>query len=124
MDVELSDAQRMIRDATREFCRREIEPIADRIDSEDWFPRELWPKLGALGVLGVMAPVEYGGAGADLLSGVLVIEEIAKVSARSRCPTARTPTSASTTSRSTPATRSDAATCPPCATAAPSARWP
>ena len=81
MDVELSDAQRMIRDATREFCRREIEPIADRIDAEDWFPRELWPKLGALGVLGVMAPVEYGGAGADLLSGVLVIEEIAKVSA-------------------------------------------
>ena len=81
MDVELSDAQRMIRDATREFCRREIEPIADRIDAEDWFPRELWPKLGALGVLGVMAPAEYGGAGADLLSGVLVIEEIAKVSA-------------------------------------------
>ena len=80
MDVELSDAQRMIRDATREFCRREIEPIADR-STEDWFPRELWPKLGALGVLGVMAPVEYGGTGADLLSGVLVIEEIAKVSA-------------------------------------------
>jgi len=81
MDVELSEAQRLIRETVREFCRREIAPIADRIDSEDWFPRELWPQLGDLGVLGIMAPPAYGGAGADLLSGVLAIEEIAKVSA-------------------------------------------
>ena len=81
MDVELSEAQRMIRDAARDFTKREIAPLAERIDAEDWFPRELWPRLGELGVLGIMVPEEYGGAGADLLSGVLVIEEIAKASA-------------------------------------------
>ncbi len=81
MDVELSEAQRLIRDTVREFTRREIAPIADAIDREDRFPRELWPKLGALGVLGINAPEAYGGAGADLLAGVLAIEEMGKASA-------------------------------------------
>ena len=81
MDVELSEAQRLIRDTVRDFTKREIAPLADRIDAEDWFPRELWPRLGDLGVLGIMAPEEYGGSNADLLSGVLVIEELAKASA-------------------------------------------
>lgn len=81
MDVELSEAQRMIRDTARDFAKREIAPIADRVDSEDWFPRDLWPRMGELGVLGVMTPEEYGGSGADLLSGVLVNEEFAKASA-------------------------------------------
>ena len=81
MDVELSEAQRLIRETVREFARREIAPIAEAIDREDRFPRELWPKLGALGMLGINAPEEYGGAQADLLSGVLAIEEIGKVSA-------------------------------------------
>ena len=81
MDVELSEVQRLIRESVREFSKREIAPLADRIDAEDWFPRELWPRLGELGVLGIMAPEQYGGADADLLSGVLAIEEMAKVSA-------------------------------------------
>ncbi|MEE9278439.1 MAG: acyl-CoA dehydrogenase family protein [Dehalococcoidia bacterium] len=81
MDFELSEAQRMLRDAVREFARREIAPIAAAIDREDRFPAELWPKLGDLGVLGVTIPEAYGGAEADLLSGVLIMEELGKVSA-------------------------------------------
>ncbi len=65
----------------REFARREVAPIAAEIDREDRWPGELWPKLGELGVLGITVPEEYGGSGADLLSGVLTIEELGKVSA-------------------------------------------
>ncbi len=81
MDFGLCDAQRLIRDTTREFTRREIAPIAEEIDREDRWPAELWPKLGELGLLGITVPEAYGGSGADLLSGVLAIEEIGKVSA-------------------------------------------
>ena len=81
MDFELTDAQRLIRDTTREFTRREIAPIAGSIDREDRWPGELWPKLGDLGLLGITVPEAYGGVEADLLSGVLAIEEIGKVSA-------------------------------------------
>ena len=81
MDFDLTEAQRLTRDAVRAFAQREIAPLADEIDRSDRWPAELWPRLGALGVLGVTVPERYGGAGADLLSGVLIIEELAKVSA-------------------------------------------
>lgn len=81
MDFELSEAQQLLRNTMREFCRREVAPIAAEIDREDRWPGELWPKLGELGVLGITVPEEYGGSGADLLSGVLTIEELGKVSA-------------------------------------------
>ena len=81
MDFELSEAQRMLRDTVRTFAHREIAPIAAAIDREDRWPGELWPRLGQLGVLGVTVPEAYGGSNAELLSGVLVIEEIAKASA-------------------------------------------
>ncbi len=81
MDFELNEAQRLLRDTVRDFSRREIGPIADAIDREDKWPGHLWPMLGELGVLGVTVPERYGGAEADLFSGVLVIEELAKVSA-------------------------------------------
>ena len=81
MDFELSEAQQLLRNTMREFARREVAPIAAEIDREDRWPGELWPKLGELGVLGITVPEEYGGSGADLLSGVLTIEELGKVSA-------------------------------------------
>ena len=81
MDFELNEAQRLIQRTVRDFARNEIEPLADLIDRDDHWPAELWPKLGALGVLGISVPEEFGGVAADLLSGVLVIEELAKVSA-------------------------------------------
>ncbi|MGI8550486.1 MAG: acyl-CoA dehydrogenase family protein, partial [Dehalococcoidia bacterium] len=71
----------MLRRAVRNFATRELLPIAAEIDRDDEMPSDMFRRLGSLGVLGVTIPEEYGGAGADLLAGVLVIEEIAKASA-------------------------------------------
>ena len=77
----LTDEHRLLRDTVLAFARHEIGPIADDIDRDDAFPPDLFRRLGDLGVLGVTVPREYGGAGADLLSGVLIIEQLARVSA-------------------------------------------
>ena len=76
----LTDEHRLLRDTVLAFARRELAPSADEIDRTDTFPPDLFPRLGALGILGVTVPQEYGGAGADLLSGVLTIEQLARVS--------------------------------------------
>jgi alkylation response protein AidB-like acyl-CoA dehydrogenase len=78
MDFELSPEQREIQALTREFVRAEIEPHAAEWDREHHFPRELYPKLAELGLMGVCIPEEYGGAGADFLSYMLVIEELSR----------------------------------------------
>jgi isovaleryl-CoA dehydrogenase len=80
-DVLLTDEHRLLRDTALAFARRELGPIADEIDRTDAFPPGLFRRLGDLGVLGVTVPMEYGGVGADLLSGVLIIEQLARVSA-------------------------------------------
>jgi hypothetical protein len=64
-----------LRDTVRRFCMAEIAPLARRIDQEDWFARELWPKLGALGVLGPTVPEAYGGPGLGYLAHAVVSEE-------------------------------------------------
>ena len=76
----LTDEHRLLRDTVLEFARTEFGPIADEIDRTDTFPSDLFRRLGQLGILGVTVPSEYGGAGADLLSGVLAIEQLARVS--------------------------------------------
>lgn len=76
----LTDEHRLLRDTVLNFARTEFGPIADEIDRTDAFPSDLFPRLGELGILGVTVPSEYGGAGADLLSGVLVVEQLARVS--------------------------------------------
>ena len=76
----LSDEHRLLRDTVLAFARRELAPIADEIDRADAFPPDLFPRLGALGILGPTVPQQYGGAGADLLAGVLIIEQLARVS--------------------------------------------
>ncbi|MBI2760387.1 MAG: acyl-CoA dehydrogenase family protein [Chloroflexi bacterium] len=80
MDFELDEAHRLLRDTVATWAEREIGPIADEIDRSDEFPAELWPKMGQLGILGVTVAPEYGGAGFDLLAGVLSIEQIARFS--------------------------------------------
>lgn len=81
MDFELSQEQRIIQKNVRQFMLKDIEPIAERIDREDKFPPGIWKKMGELGILGVNISEEYGGAGFDLLTGVLVMEQIAKICA-------------------------------------------
>ncbi|HID87989.1 MAG TPA: acyl-CoA dehydrogenase, partial [Anaerolineae bacterium] len=81
MDFELTEEQRMIRDLARDFAQNEIAPIAARIDETGEFPHETIKQMGELGLMGLEAPEEYGGAGADTVSYVLAVEEISKVCA-------------------------------------------
>jgi alkylation response protein AidB-like acyl-CoA dehydrogenase len=81
VEFELSEDQREIQTLTRDFARAEIEPHAAEWDREHRFPRELYAKLAELGLMGVCVPEEYGGAGADFLSYVLVLEELSRADA-------------------------------------------
>jgi alkylation response protein AidB-like acyl-CoA dehydrogenase len=78
VDFELTSEQREIQALAREFARAEIESHAADWDREHRFPAELYPKLAELGLMGVCVPEEYGGAGADFVSYVLVLEELAR----------------------------------------------
>jgi short-chain 2-methylacyl-CoA dehydrogenase len=79
MNFELSDEQRLLRDTVREFARAEVAPVAEELDRTKAFPYDLVAKLGALGLMGIPFPTEYGGGGADTLSYALCVEELARV---------------------------------------------
>jgi butyryl-CoA dehydrogenase len=81
MDFSLSADQKEIQALAREFAQAEIEPNAAAWDREHHFPRELFTKLAELGLMGVCVPEEYGGAGADFLSYILVLEELSRADA-------------------------------------------
>ena len=70
-----------LRDAIRQFAQVEIAPRAAEIDHTDQFPMDLWEKMGALGVLGITVPEEYGGAGLGYLAHIIAMEEISRASA-------------------------------------------
>jgi alkylation response protein AidB-like acyl-CoA dehydrogenase len=78
MEFELSAEQREIKALAREFTEAEIEPHAAAWDREHRFPRDLYDRLGELGLMGVCIPEELGGAGADFLSYILVLEELSR----------------------------------------------
>ncbi|MBK9609660.1 MAG: acyl-CoA dehydrogenase [Betaproteobacteria bacterium] len=73
----LTEQQRLIRDSVRDFAREQLAPHAARWDRESTFPREALRGLGELGVLGMVTPDGYGGAGADYVSLAVAIEEVA-----------------------------------------------
>ncbi len=81
MDFELTQDQREIQALTRDFAGAEIDPHAAQWDRDHHFPRDLFSKLAELGLMGVCVPEEYGGAGADFLSYVLVLEELSRADA-------------------------------------------
>jgi alkylation response protein AidB-like acyl-CoA dehydrogenase len=81
MEFSLSDDQREIQSLAREFAQAEIEPNASAWDREHGFSPELIAKLAELGLMGVCIPEEYGGAGADFLSYILVLEELSRADA-------------------------------------------
>ena len=80
-DFGLSDDLEMLRETVRGFAVQHIEPRAAEIDRTNLFPRELWPLLGELGLLGITVEEEYGGAGLGYLAHVLAMEEISRASA-------------------------------------------
>ena len=79
MNFELSDEQRLLRDTVRDFARQEVAPVAEELDREKRFPYEIVGKMGELGLMGIPFPPEYGGGGADTLSYVLAVEELARI---------------------------------------------
>jgi alkylation response protein AidB-like acyl-CoA dehydrogenase len=81
LDFELGKEQREIRDRAAEFADREVAPRAAELDREDRFPRETFEKLADVGFMGLCVPEEYGGAGTDFLSYVLLLEEISRADA-------------------------------------------
>ncbi|MBC7698886.1 isovaleryl-CoA dehydrogenase [Aquabacterium sp.] len=81
LDHQLGDDINALRDAVRHFAQTEIAPRAASIDREDQFPMDLWRKLGDLGVLGITAAEEYGGANMSYLAHMVAMEEISRASA-------------------------------------------
>lgn len=80
MYLELSEEQKMFREAIRSFAEKEIAPLVEEAEEKEKFPVELFPKLGRLGYLCITYPVEYGGAGMGKVSEGIWIEEIARIS--------------------------------------------
>lgn len=81
MDFELTQDQKLVQEMVRKFALNELEPVAAEIDKSREFPWDSIKKMAELGLLGVITPEEYGGAGLDFLSLAIVIEEISKVCA-------------------------------------------
>ncbi len=80
-DFGLGETAEMLRRTVRDFAADRIAPLAQEIDRSNHFPRELWPELGSLGLLGVTVEEEYGGAGMGYLEHCVAMEEISRASA-------------------------------------------
>jgi isovaleryl-CoA dehydrogenase len=75
------ETMNMLRDMVRQFAADEIAPLAESIDASNEFPRELWPRLGELGLLGITVGEEDGGSGLGYLAHCIAMEEISRASA-------------------------------------------
>lgn len=80
-DFGLGETADMIRDMVAGFAQDKVAPRADEIDKSNQFPRDLWPVMGELGLLGITVEEEFGGAGLGYLEHVLAMEEISRASA-------------------------------------------
>ena len=81
LDHSLGETIDLIRDTVQQFSSQEIAPRAEEIDRTDAFPRDLWPRFGDLGLLGITVSEEYGGAGLGYLAHAVTMEEISRGSA-------------------------------------------
>lgn len=81
MDLSLSPEQEEIRKLVADFAEREVKPRAEGIDHSSEFPRDLVAKAGELGLMGILIPDAYGGAGLDHVSFAIFVEEVARFSA-------------------------------------------
>ncbi|AJF06740.1 acyl-CoA dehydrogenase [Geoalkalibacter subterraneus] len=83
MNFELSQDHKVLRDSVRDFVNNEIKPLAMEIDEKHAIPDTLVQQMGEMGLLGSYLPEEYGGAGMDMLSYAIVVEEVSKACASS-----------------------------------------
>ena len=81
LNFDLGETADMLRDSVRSLANDHIAPRADEIDRSNAFPRDLWPRLGELGLLGITVEEEYGGTGMGYLEHVVAMEEISRASA-------------------------------------------
>src|SRR5690349_24889195 len=81
LDFALGEMADTIRDTTSRFAAERIAPLAKKIDEDDWFPKELWPEMGALGLHGITVAEEDGGLGLGSRGLVVAQEEVARASA-------------------------------------------
>ena len=79
MDFTLSKQQQMVQKMYREFAENEVKPLAKKVDAEEYFPVETVKKMAKLGMMGIYFPTSVGGAGGDVLSYVMAVEELSKV---------------------------------------------
>ncbi len=79
MDFEFSEEDKLFRSAIRDFAQKEIGPLVEEAEEHEKFPRQLFPKAGALGYLCVRYPEEYGGAGVGKITECIYTEELHKV---------------------------------------------
>jgi isovaleryl-CoA dehydrogenase len=78
--MDFDESISLLRETVRDFAEQEIAPRAHEIDATNLFPRDLWPKLGQLGVMGITVAEEYGGANMGYLAHVVAMEEISRAS--------------------------------------------
>jgi alkylation response protein AidB-like acyl-CoA dehydrogenase len=79
MDFSLTEEQVMLRESIRNFAQKEIKPLIKEYDEKGEWPEELTAKLGEMGLLGIVIPTEYSGAGYSNLDYIIILEEISKV---------------------------------------------
>jgi isovaleryl-CoA dehydrogenase len=80
-NFDLGETADMLRDTVRSYSQDRIAPLAEKIDREDWFPRELWPEMGELGLHGITVEEEWGGSGLGYLEHCIAMEEVSRASA-------------------------------------------
>ena len=76
MYFKTTDEQEMLRTKVRDFAEKEVKPIAFLLDKENRFPDEIVKKMGKLNLMGLPYPKEYGGAGLDVVSYAIAVEEL------------------------------------------------
>jgi butyryl-CoA dehydrogenase len=79
MDFQLTEQQKLFKKTIREFAEKEIKPLASKIDKEEYFPWDMYKKMGKLGLMSMTVPKKYGGAGIDKISYMIALEEISRI---------------------------------------------
>ena len=80
LDFDLGESARMLRESVAAFASSQLAPRAAEIDETNVFPRDLWPLMGDLGLLGITVEEDYGGAGMGYLEHAVAMEEISRAS--------------------------------------------